>query len=489
MNIIANFVVQFPLKTEIYQEDILNKRFEIGRKIYNSLVTVSQKRYKEMIKTKKYRNLMSTLTGNKKSDKSIWKQIGKMRKEYGLTEYSLHYDVKEMQKHFKKNIDSFTAQKIATTLWKSYDKLFYGNGKRVYYKKYGDMNSLEGKSNSTGIRLVNDRLVWNGLNIPVVIDWDNPYEYQAMQSEISYCRIIRKFIHNKYKFYVQVVFKGIPPTKINKETGEIKHFLGSGDVGLDIGTSTIAISSKTDVKLLILADKIKNIEDEKRRLLRKMNRSRRSTNPENYNDNGTIKKQGNKKFIWNKSNHYMKYQNQLKELYRKQADIRKYQHECLANYIISLGNNIYVEKMNFAGLQKKSTKTEKNDSGKFKRKKRFGNSLANRAPSMLMTIVNRKLLYHGLELIKINTIKARASQFNHVTGEYHKKSLSQRWNDLNGIKIQRDLYSAFLIMNISDDLENFDIKKCNDRFDNFKVLHDIEIQRLSNTSTLSSMVI
>lgn len=483
----ANFVVQFPLRTEKYQEDILNKRFEIGRKIYNSLVTVSQKRYKEMIKTKKYRNLMLMLTGNKKSDKLIWKRIGQMRKEYGLTEYSLHTDVKEMQKHFKKNIDSFTAQKIATTLWKSYDKLFYGNGKRVYYKRYGDMNSLEGKSNSTGIRLVNEHIVWNGLNIPIVIDWNNPYEYQAMQSEISYCRIVRKFVRNKYKFYIQVVFKGTPPTKFNKGTGEIKHSLGEGDVGLDIGTSTIAISSNTDVKLLILADKVQNIEDEERCLLRKMDRSRRATNHNNYNEDGTIKKQGNKKIIWNKSNHYVKYQSQLKELYRKQADVRKYQHECLANYIISLGNKVYVEKMNFAGLQKKVVKTEKNDSGKFKRKKRFGKSLANRAPAMLMTIINRKLTYYGLELIEINTFKAKASQFNHVTGEYHKKSLFQRWNDLNGTRIQRDLYSAFLIMNISDDLESFDIKKCNGRFDNFKILHDMEIQRLNHTYTLSSM--
>lgn len=487
MDIVANFIVQFPLRAEKYQEDILNKRFEIGRKIYNSLVTVSQKRYKEMIKTRKYRNLMSMLTGNKKSDKPILKQIDQIRKEYGLTEYSLHADVKEMQKHFKKNVDSFTAQKIATTLWKSYDKLFYGNGKRVYYKKYGDMNSLEGKSNSTGIRLVDEHLIWNGLNIPVVIDWNNPYEYQAMQSEISYCRIIRKFVRNKYKFYVQVVFKGTPPTKFNKETGEIKHSLGEGDVGLDIGTSTIAISSNTDVKLLILADKVQNIEDEKRRLSRKMERSRRATNPENYNEDGTIKKQGSKKVIWNKSNHYVKYQNQLKELYRKQADVRKYQHECLANYIVSLGRNIYIEQMNFAGLQKKAAKTEKNDSGKFKRKKRFGKSLANRAPAMLMTIINRKLACYELELIEINTFKAKASQFNHMTGEYHKKSLSQRWNDLNGIKIQRDLYSAFLIMNISDDLESFDIEKCNDRFDNFKMLHDIEIQRLSSPATLSSM--
>lgn len=483
----ANFIIQFPLRTEIFQEDILNKRFEIGRKIYNSLITISQKKYKEMVKTKKYRNLMSMLTGNKKSDNLIWKQINQMQKEYGLTEYSLHVDVKEMQKHFKKNIDSFTAQKIATTLWKSYNKLFYGNGKRVYYKRYGDMNSLEGKSNSTGIRLVNEHLIWNGLNIPVVIDWNNSYEYQAMQSEISHCRIIRKFVRNKYKFYVQVIFKGTPPTKFNKETEKIKHSLGDGDVGIDIGTSTIAISSKTDVKLLILADKVQNIENKKRHLLRKMDRSRRATNTENYNKNGTINKQGSKKIIWNKSNHYAKYQNQLKELYRKQADVRKYQHECLANYIISLGNNIYVEKMNFAGLQKKATKTEKNDSGKIKRKKRFGKSLANRAPAMLLTIINRKLTYYGLKLIEINTFKAKASQFNHVTGEYCKKSLFQRWNDLNGIKIQRDLYSAFLIMNISDNLESFDIKKCNDRFNNFKILHDIEIRRLSNSTTLNSM--
>ena len=90
-----------------------------------------------------------------------------------------------------------------------------------------------------------------------------------------------------------------------------------------------------------------------------MDRSRRATNHDNYNEDGTIKKQGNKKLTWNKSNHYFKYQNRLKELYRKQADVRKYQHECLANEIVSLGDNIYVEKMNFQGLSKRPTKTEK----------------------------------------------------------------------------------------------------------------------------------
>lgn len=204
----ANFVVEFPLKTEQYQEDVLNKRFEIGRKIYNSLVNVTQKRYKEMVKTRKYRNLVSSLTGNKKSDKEIWKQINDIRKQYGMSEYSFHADVKRMQKHFKENIDSYTAQKIATTLWRSYDKLFFGNGKKVYYKRYGGLNSLEGKSNKSGIRVIDDLLIWNGLRISIVIDPNNYYECEAIHSEICYSRVVRKYIGGKYRFYVQIVFKG-----------------------------------------------------------------------------------------------------------------------------------------------------------------------------------------------------------------------------------------------------------------------------------------
>ena len=483
----ANFIVEFPLKTEKYQEDVLNKRFEIGRQIYNSLVNITQKRYKEMIKTKKYRTLLSSLTGNKKTDKDIWKQINNIRKQYGMSEYSFHKDVNKMQKHFKDNIDSFTAQKIATQLWKSYDKLFYGNGNKTYYKKYGSLNTLEGKSNKTGIRFKNDMIIWNGLEIPVVIDYENYYEYQALQCDICYCRIVRKYVRNKYKYYVQIVFKGNPPIKVDAETGEIKHCIGRGDVGLDIGTSTIAIASQSDVKILELADRVQNIENQKRKLLRKMDRSRRATNPDNYNEDGTIKKQGNKKVACNKSNHYIKYQNELKELYRKQADIRKYQHECLANYIISLGNKEYVKKMNFSGLQKRAKNTEKNDKGKFKKKKRFGKSLANKAPSMLLTIIDRKLEHYGEKLIEINTFEARASQFNHFDGTYTKKTLSQRWNDFNGIRIQRDMYSAFLIMNISNDLKSFDIDKCNERFKNFYQLHNLEVDRLADNKNLSSI--
>lgn len=128
------------------------------------------------------------------------------------------------------------------------------------------------------------------------------------------------------------------------------------------------------------------------------------------------------------------------------------------------------------------------DKRKFKRKKRFGKSIANHAPSMLLIIIDRKLKYFGEELIEINTYEARVSQFNHFDGTYKKKKLAQRWNEFDGIKVQRDMYSVFLIMNVNGDRKSFDMDKCNERFDNFYRLHNLEIDRTGNTN-LSSIAI
>ncbi|MCT4585803.1 MAG: transposase [Peptostreptococcaceae bacterium] len=459
----SNFCITFKLNTEQYQEDILNKRFEIGRKIYNSLVNITKKRYKEIIKTKRYRTIKSELKvlygktdkTKIKHQKELYKELNQIYKDYRLNEYSFHADVRDMQRFFKKNIDSNTSQKIATYLWKAYEKLLFGDGKQIHYKKY-------------------DTLKYN-----------NPYEYQAMLRKIKYCRVVRKFLKGRYKFYLQLVLEGVPPTKVNKDTGKLKRQVGSGDVGLDIGTQTIAISSKSNVKLYELANRVQNIENEKNKIQRYMDRSKRATNPNNFNKNGTIK--CGVKLKWMFSNNYLKARYKIKELHRKQADIRKLQHEILANEIISLGDNIYVETMNFKGLQKRVKETTVSEKGKINRKKRFGKSLANKAPSMLLTIIDRKLKYHGLSLIKVDTYKVKASQYNHINQSCNKKKLSQRWNYFKDIKVQRDLYSAFLIMNVNSDLISIDNDKCNTTFDNFYKLHNIEIERLSKLNNLSSI--
>jgi putative transposase len=50
-------------------------------------------------------------------------------------------------------------------------------------------------------------------------------------------------------------------------------------------------------------------------------------------------------------------------------------------------------------------------------------------------------------VIEINTWQTRLSQFDHTTGEYIKKPLSQRMHVIGDgatAPVQRDLYSAFL---------------------------------------------
>ena len=49
------------------------------------------------------------------------------------------------------------------------------------------------------------------------------------------------------------------------------------------------------------------------------------------------------------------------------------------NRIISLGNRILVETMNYKELQSRAKETTKNKNGKNNKKKRFGKSLSNKA--------------------------------------------------------------------------------------------------------------
>lgn len=488
-----SYVLTLRLHTEIYQEDILNKRLEIARNISNSLTRKVLKRYNLMLESKEYRCIKKQLnpinknyhnSEDKKSKKlfekqrkELYKQLEELYLKFGLSQYSLYDDVKPMYKHFKDNIGSLEAQAIADRVWSKFDKLIHGNANKVCFSKYNEYNSIENKWNKSGLKYdINyNMLIWNGLNMPVIIKNNDLYAQKAIQDKIKYCRIVRKLIRGEYKFYVQFIMEGLPPTKCDYKTGEIRNGIGVGDVGIDIGTRTIAFSSKYDVKLLELCPEVENIEKVKTRLQRKLDRQRRANNPNNYNSEGTIKI--GIKLQWIKSNKYIKTQNELKEIQRKQADIRKQSHEKLANYIICLGDRILVETMQFQGLQKRAKNTTVNEkTGKFNRKKRFGKSLANKSPDMLIEIINKKLKYEELEILKVNTQKVKASQYNHFTGEYNKKELKDRWNE--DINIQRDCYSAFLIMNINDDLEIINQDKCIETYDNFKLLHDKEISRL-----------
>lgn len=469
----ANYVLTLSLKTEKWQEDILEKRLNIARQIYNACLGEILSRYKLMKRQKEFGIALKMDKNKKKERNAIFNQL---RKDFGVTKFDLNKYVKPMGQKFKQNLGSQMVQEIAERAFAAFEKLIFGEAKQVKFKAFGDFYSVREKGNITGFRYFEDRNVieWLGLTMPVIIKRNDEYASKCFLDKLKFCRLVKKVIRCKNRYFVQMTFEGIPPQKNRKVSTD-----ENSRVGLDIGTSTLAIASEKEVKILELAEDI-NIDEKLKRLLqRKLDRKRRANNPNKYNEDGTIKKGNRDK--WVKSKGYVKTQLALAEIQRKIADKRKQSHNKLANHILSLGLDVRVETMNFKGLQKRAKETTVNEkTGKINRKKRFGKSLSNKAPSMLITIIDNKLQYFGLNIKKIDTYKVKASQFEHFTETYVKKPLSKRWNKFEQGNIQRDMYSAFLIMNTKDNLKEIDIKRANATFENFFKLHNNEIDRIKN---------
>ena len=457
---------------------VLDKLEKTAKAVYNDCLNECLKRYHKLIHDRKYQKLLKACkTSNNK--KELNKQLNDIALSYGYSEYSMHEYVKKPYEYFNKKLGSHECQKIATRAFKTIEKLRYHQADKVNFKSKFDSFSLEGKSSTSKLHYCNDNLsiCYGKYKYKLKIKRNDIYAQLALLDKVKYVRIYSKTIRGKRRWFVQLILKGTPPGK-NRQYGN-----SSKVQGIDIGTSTIAVVSNDKTKLMELAPNCKENEHKIKVLSRKLDRSRRANNPDNYNNDGAITKGKHK---WYKSKNYIKIQAKLKDEYRKLSVKRKQSHEILANQIIAESTDIRVEKMNFKGLQKRSLKTTINKNGKINSKKRYGKTIKNRAPGMLLLIIDRKLKYKNLELKKIDTFQVKASQYNPIDGTYKKKQLKDRLVKLDEeIIVQRDLLSAYIIAHTNDDLETIDAVSCYDGFNTFKQLQDNEIQRLKDSSQLS----
>lgn len=314
------------------------------------------------------------------------------------------------------------------------------------------------------------------------------YQQEAFKCGVKYCRIIRKWVSTKWKYYAQIVLEGYPPIKCDNN-GVAKHPVKQGRVGIDIGTQTIAFSGKDVCDLRVLAPaaraQAKSLVNEIAATLRAMDRSRRATNPKYYNPDGTIKRlkrqHGQKqRREWKYSKRYYRLRAKLRNLYRKLADIRKMEHNILANELLAHGNEFVVEDMNYKALQKRSKETKINPkTGRAHTKKRFGKSLSRCAPATFISILSKKANRYGGTVIKVSTFETKASQFDHTDESYTKKKLSERMARLrNGDIVQRDLYSAFLLEHIDTESLQYNMETLNSAFPAFLEMHENTKRRL-----------
>ena len=468
------------LEADIPDRTFIEKYFRVMDQIYNGCLDVALKRLHKLQMDPEYQDLVRDKTIKDRSKKIRQKQL-----EYGYTEYQLHEKAAEMKHHFSDIVGIDECQKQATKAFRAVEKLRFHEAEHVRHHSRYDDTSAEGKSKNSALNYRNG-LLYIGRNhkYEVIMKPDDIYAMEAIRNNrLKYVRLLRKTVRGKTRYFVQLVLRGKPPKK---------HEYGSDTVvtGLDIGVSTVAEVSSRHVQLHELAPDIPAIDAEIRKISRSMDRSRRATNPSNYNPNGTIRK--GIKLQWTYSARYDRLRKKRKELYRKRAVLMRMSHEMLANEILERSTTVICETMNYRALQKRSKDMTRNaKNGRINRKSRFGKALANHAPSMFERILDQKLHYIGKELIHTDTAKIRASQINHVTGEMIKKDLSVRSFEIDGNTVQRDLYSAFItghtLYSSEDSMkpDTVDYESCANDFESFIFLQNKELERLTSEKKLS----
>ena len=433
-----SFVLELPLVANPHESRVLAVRFEAGRQLYNAVLGESLRRLDLMKQSKAWGAARKMPQGAPKSpeQKARSAEFALIAETLGFTDYDLQSYATRCKNAcwIGEHLDAHTTQKVGTRAFKAAQRFQFRTGGRPRFKpKWKALQSMEGKSNAAGLRWRDDHLEWDRLKLKVIYDQKDSYGVQtfALQNPVKYCRLVRRVIRGKTLWFVQLVIAGFPKWKD-------KNPVRVGKSSIDIGPSTIAAVSETDAFLEKFCSNVPDLQKAIRRIQRAMDRSKRGSNPDNYNKNGTIKKpmllQGAapvKRLHWVFTGGYLRLRARLKDLHRVLAAYRRTEHGKLANRVVAMGNTVMAEKLSYKAFQRM-----------------FGKSVRDRAPGEFMDHLRRKAASAGGEVIEFSTRTTKLSQSCHCEAVV-KKPLSQRWHDCScGVLAQRDLYSAYLGLHV-----------------------------------------
>jgi len=416
------FIAEFPLRTTAADERELAIRLDASRHIYNAALGEALCVLDRMRESKDWQRARKMPRGKERAARF---RACVQRFDFKSSMTDRFAIACKNACWIGDHMTSNETQKAALRAFQAVQQYSFGKRGRPGFKRFATLRSVEGKTNNTGIRFREGAVEWDGLRMPV-IDGKDPWQVHALACPTKYCRIVRRTLRGRDRWFVQLIQEGRPLAK---------HAVGDAVVGLDIGPSTIAAVSAADATLEAFCPTVEQPWKELRVNERGMDRSRRATNPDNYQPDGTIKN-GPKR--WSKSERYKARQRRRAgraEVERRLTAERKRAHGELANRVLGQGRAIKTEKISYRSFQKN-----------------FGRSTKVRGAGRFVATLSRKAVAAGGGVSEFSTRSTRLSQFDHMSGGYLKKPLSQRQHVFaDGTVIQRDLYSAFLARFVEQD--------------------------------------
>lgn len=165
-------------------------------------------------------------------------------------------------------------------------KYHYRKGGKPRYKGYGKLKSLERKSNKTGIRFIDNKLIWGRkLEIPAILKENDIVQTHGLNQRIKYVRVVKKSIRGSVKYFVQLILEGEAFNKFEAEETCNAERIVRGNIGIDLGPQTIAYVGNEKAEIRVLAEKITRIIKDKKKIQQKLSRKLRLLNPDQFEDN------------------------------------------------------------------------------------------------------------------------------------------------------------------------------------------------------------
>ena len=426
------FSLELALRIDSAGRKRLDRDFDFGRQLVNATLGTALGRRTQMRQTPEWKAACAMPKGKERT-----KAFSELSKRFGIA--SAYDFEKILQAHANasgraKQLHSDIKQVLADNLWKSWSNWrFEGKGRPRFKGASRGLHTLRGKKNATGISWKPDeqRVRYGGKLYRVHIPAKDVYAREALRDpsdptkwrKVKYCTLVRKTIYGKTKYFVQILFEGYPPTRIVPAPKTL-------EVGIDpsMQSMTLVFNSGAAAKVTTTPS-VEDRTHDIRRLQRAMDRSRRATNPENFQENGVAKK-GVK--VWKQSKAYRQLRNEVANLQRRRAATRKRDHGKLINLILQSAGHIRVEENCWKAFQRN----------------RFGKSVGDGAPSEFIQRLLSKAERAGSTGIEMNPRAIKPTQCDPLTGEFKKHALWERRIRLGetNLFLDRDVAAALNLL-------------------------------------------
>ena len=220
-----SFVCEVPLRVSPAQERTLLARLEAARQVYNACLGEARRRTRLVRESKAYQHARSM----PHDDPARKAHFAQARAQHVFSEYALHAYAQQFGSSWLgEHLDSLTIQTLASRAYHAANRLLLGTARRVRFKGRHQLDTVEGKTNSSGIRWCGTRVEWKGLELEARLDPHDQVQAHGLARPVKYVRLVRRKLGERNRFSAQLVCQGTPVAEAPPPVGKRDRRAGPG---------------------------------------------------------------------------------------------------------------------------------------------------------------------------------------------------------------------------------------------------------------------